>query len=179
MDHNSSEIRKLQHYLNNLAKRITNKKPLMVKIAGIMHTGVEKTFEEEGRPKWKQLAKSTIRDRTRKGYWPGKILQREGMLIRSIIPRATEDQSIVATNEPYAAILHFGGVINMAARSETFVRNRYKRKPKKGKFKKGSKRGRGFSFKAYRIVIPPRPYMLIREPEVDEIIEAIENHILD
>ena len=46
-------------------------------------------------------------------------------------------------------------------------------------FKKGTKEGKGFTFKAYEITIPPRPFMVIREPEIDEIIGAVEKHIMN
>jgi len=174
---NSHEIKKLSDFLNSLEKKVQPSKPLMTKIAGIMHGGVERNFEEEGRPKWKPLAKSTIKNRDRKGYWPGKILQMEGNLVRSLTPGSTDTQSFVETNEVYAAPLHYGHTFNRSARSETFQRNRYSRGAKRGKFKKGSTRGKGFTFKAYKTTIPPRPFMLIKEPEIDEIIDVVKDHI--
>ena len=58
--------------------------PAMRRAAGIMHDAVEENFEQEGRPKWKSLAASTIKQRSKDGSWPGKVLQRRGNLARSI-----------------------------------------------------------------------------------------------
>lgn len=180
MNNNSAEIRKLNTFLTGIRDKVKPDKNLMTKIAGIMHAGIERNFLEEGRPeKWKPLAKRTVADRKRKGFGPEHpILQRKQQLLRSIIPRANQNQSIVATNEVYAAIQHFGGVITMPARSELFLRNRYVKGKKKGKFKKGTTRGKGFTFKEHKIVIPPRPFMLFNEPEVDEIIKTVEGQML-
>ncbi|MBI5727558.1 MAG: phage virion morphogenesis protein, partial [Ignavibacteriales bacterium] len=58
--------------------RLTGKRELYQRIASDLLEAVYKNFEAEGRPeKWKTLAPSTIRERRRKGYWPGKILQRQ------------------------------------------------------------------------------------------------------
>ena len=56
----------------------------MKHIAGIMLDSVEENFEKEGRPdKWTSLAKPTIKQRIKKGYWPGRILQVRGELAAS------------------------------------------------------------------------------------------------
>jgi len=74
----------LQRALNQLAEKTSNLRPLMKNIAGILEDSVEENFEQQGRPKWKGLAKSTIVQRTKKGYYPGKILQMRGELASSI-----------------------------------------------------------------------------------------------
>jgi phage gpG-like protein len=61
--------------LKRIEQKMGNMRPVMRVIAGIMHDAVEENFEKEGRPKWKPLKKSTIKQRERKGHWPGKILQ--------------------------------------------------------------------------------------------------------
>lgn len=56
-------------------------------------------------------------------------------------------------------------MINKAARSETFVRNRYTKGPKSkafggmGLFKKGTTAGKGLTFKAHSVTIPQRQFM--------------------
>ncbi len=82
--------------------------PAMRRAAGIMHDAVEENFEQEGRPKWKSLAASTLRQRAKEGS-TGKILQRRGNLARSITRHADADSAMVGTNLVYAAIHQLGG----------------------------------------------------------------------
>lgn len=74
-----------------------------------MADAVEENFKQEGRPEWTKLKDSTIKLRTQKGYWPGKILQTRGELAASITSNYDESSAIVGTNKVYAAIHQFGG----------------------------------------------------------------------
>lgn len=165
---------------NSIFKRIKDKaqdlSPLMKKIAADMKDAVYQNFEEEGRPKWKPLAKSTIRERRKLGYWPGKILQRRsggGGLLGSITSRYDSHTAEVGTNKVYAAMHQYGGTINQAARSSTYVQQRYKRGSKKGKFKRTSEKnrvfGQGFTYKARSITVPARPFLKITDEELQAI----------
>lgn len=90
------------------------------------------------------------------------ILIQSGDLERSIQVKNKDANSVVvgtAGQIPYAQIHNEGGIIHQAARSETFVRNRYKKGINTGKFKKGVKAGKGLTFKERDIVIPKRQYM--------------------
>lgn len=66
---------------------------------------------------------------------------------------------------PYARIHNEGGEITQAARSELFVRNRYKKGAKgkmfggMGAYKKGTTKGKGLSFKQRTITIPKRQFI--------------------
>lgn len=82
--------------------------PAMRSASGIMHDAVEENFEEEGRPKWKSLAASTLRQRAKEGS-TGKILQRRGNLARSITRHYDAESAIVGSNLVYAAIHQLGG----------------------------------------------------------------------
>lgn len=98
--------------LEALAERIEDNRPLMREIAGILLDSVEENFEHEGRPPWPDLAPATIAERERKGYWPGRILQRRGGgggLAGSIQTDAGLDYAMVGTNKRYAAIHQLGG----------------------------------------------------------------------
>jgi len=95
--------------LKNLSKKVEDMTPVMRIIAGIMHDAVEENFEKEGQPKWTPLAPATIKQREKKGHWPGKILQQSGQLASSISKKATSKSAIVGTNKVYAAIQQFGG----------------------------------------------------------------------
>lgn len=164
--------------INELSKNAQNTAPLMRKISGDMMDSVEENFEREGRPRWKSLAESTIESRKKKKKWPGKILQVTGRLAKSIIVKTSKFEAVLGTNLKYARIHQKGGVINMSARSETFVRSRYIRGAKKGKFKKGTKSGRGFTFGSHSIKIPARPYLKISNNELSGIENRILNHLM-
>lgn len=55
------------------------------------------------------LAKPTVKQRSKKGYWPGRILQVRGELAASITSKYDENSAVVGTNKAYAAIHQFGG----------------------------------------------------------------------
>jgi len=101
--------RQLQKELEELVKKAVDRRQLMRSVAGIMHYAVEENFAEEGRPKWVPLHQKTIKQRQRKGYWPGQILQQTGRLAASISTYSDNDKAVVGTNVVYAAIHQFGG----------------------------------------------------------------------
>lgn len=104
------EDQELTNLLLKLASKAVNTTSLMRNIAGIMLDSVEENFEKEGRPdKWEKLKPSTIKQRTKKGYWPGRILQMRGELAASITSKYDNNSAIVGTNKIYAAIHQFGG----------------------------------------------------------------------
>ena len=47
-----------------------------------------------------------------------------------------------------------------------------------GHLRKELDKSNGFNFKACTITIPLRPFMLISEPEIDEIITTVKDQIL-
>lgn len=99
----------MQQALNQLAEKTLDLRPLMRNIAGILEDSVEENFEQQGRPKWKGLKKPTIEYRTKKGYYPGKILTMRGELAASITSNYDDNSAVVGTNKVYAAIHQFGG----------------------------------------------------------------------
>lgn len=121
--------KKLQQTLDKLYEKTSNLRPLMKNIAGIMSDSVEENFKQEGcqghsimsttnsglqnlnggTEKWAELAESTIKQRKKKGYWPGKVLQMRGELAASITGEYSQNSAMVGTNKEYAAIHQFGG----------------------------------------------------------------------
>jgi len=75
------------------------------------------------------------------------------------IIQTTPTSVTIGDDVPYMAVHNNGGEISKAARSETFVRNRFARGPKKGKFKKGTTEGQGLSFKAHTFNMPQRKFI--------------------
>ncbi|HSA05668.1 MAG TPA: phage virion morphogenesis protein [Candidatus Gastranaerophilales bacterium] len=101
--------KKLLRALNQLAEKTSDLRPLMKNIAEILADSTEENFEQQGRPKWEGLKKPTIEYRTKKKYWPGKILQMRGELASSITSSYDENSAIIGTNKVYAAIHQLGG----------------------------------------------------------------------
>ncbi|MDD5391196.1 MAG: phage virion morphogenesis protein [Gallionellaceae bacterium] len=104
-----SNLPQVSILLTELAQRVENASPLMGTISGIMHDEVEENFAQQGRPKWLGLAPSTIKVRTKRGTWPGMMLQVSGQLAASITPSSDARSAKVSTNKKYAAIQHSGG----------------------------------------------------------------------
>ncbi|GAB4327357.1 MAG: hypothetical protein Kow0037_00840 [Calditrichia bacterium] len=156
---------------------ILNLQPLMQNIAGIMHHAVEENFEKQGRPPWPALAKSTIRQRKKRGTWPGKILQQSGQLAASVYQKATANTAVVGTNKQYAAAQQLGALIRRAPRSALYIHNRYKKGKNKGRFKKGTRSGRGFSYGTHTIRIPPRPFLQLSNSEIEQIEQTIGQYL--
>jgi phage gpG-like protein len=106
-----------------------------------------------------------------KRYKPkrGSMMIRSSKLMNSIRDSETTASKVVisAGNSKiaYARIHNEGGTISRGARTETFVRNRYTRGAKSkafgglGLFKKGTKAGKGLTFKAHSFNMPRRQFM--------------------
>lgn len=161
------------------AEAMGNTRPLMRDMAGIMHRAVEDNFEEEGRPKWKDLASSTkLSYQMRGGDWKalrgggsvsvgafgGRILQRSGQLAASIVQSFDAQMAVVGTNKVYAAIHQFGG------RTKPHVI-----RPK-------NKRALSFGGIVVRQVnhpgsnIPARPFLLLAPRDLRDMVEASRLH---
>lgn len=96
--------------LLQVAQKCEDMRPLMKNIAGIMADATEQNFENEGRPdKWQELAKRTIKQRTKTKHYPGKILQVEGRLALSVTTQYDNDSVVIGSNLAYARIHQLGG----------------------------------------------------------------------
>lgn len=160
------EYRAVITALRNAAGDMADTRPLMRAVAGIMMRAVEDNFEQEGRPKWKDLASSTKLTRSKEGKWPGKILQRSGRLAASIVRSSTSTQAQVGTNVVYAAIHNFGG------RTKPHV------------IRAKNKRALAFGGIVVRQVnhpgsqIPARPFLRLTPRDLADIVDAAHMHHL-
>lgn len=78
-----------------------------------LHMRVLHCFDTESSPSgapWAPLALSTIAQRQRLGFWPGKILDRHGVtgLLGSITHEAGPNSVELGTNSPHAGYLQLG-----------------------------------------------------------------------
>jgi len=171
---------KLTKAIQEKIARLRDRKPLMEILAGDLENAVQSNFRTEGARlpggKWKELKPATIK--RKKGN--ASILVGKGNLQNSIARSFNNNEALAGTNLPYAAIHQFGGTINMAARSEIFKRT----KNKKGKFKKLPKDfpkrvlGRGYTFGAYQINIPARPFLAVNEDDWATMLGHVVEYVL-
>ncbi len=177
-------LQQINSFIASIKEKFKPNRELMVKISEEMHASVMNEFHTEGAGSggWAPLKPATIKQKRRRNF-SDAILQGRGDLVRSIQKTATDTESIVHTNKPQAAILNFGGTIYQGARSETFLRNRYMRGKKKGRFKKGKMEGgqgeyfAGQTFSERIIRIPPRPFMVLTENYSNNILNIIRRHV--
>jgi phage virion morphogenesis protein len=107
--------RHVEQELGRILRHVQYTRPLMAQISNELLSLTEKAFDREGHPdKWPTLALSTIRSRTRKGYWPGQILQVSTVgLAASIQPWHGDREAGIGAgagkSKAYAVIHQFGG----------------------------------------------------------------------
>jgi len=98
--------------LGDLALKLEDLSPVMRPIAAELLSGMKQAFVDEADPKtgtpWQRLADSTIKQRTKLGYWPGKKLQRTGRLVSSLVSDSGPTFAIAGTNLVYATTQNFG-----------------------------------------------------------------------
>ena len=87
--------------------------PVMIEIAGHLQDSVAESFQRQAAPPdgeaWKPLAETTVEERRRTNYGPEEpILQRDGGLLRSILPYSDDDSAVAESNLIYAATHQFG-----------------------------------------------------------------------
>ena len=66
-------------------------------------------FQEEGRPKWKDLSEKTKTARKKTGHYPGQILQVSGQLALSVTTQYDDESAVIGSNKAYATIHQLGG----------------------------------------------------------------------
>ena len=80
-------------------------------IGAVMQLAIEDQFQQEGSylgSGWSSLAASTIKQRERKGKWPGSIMQVTGRLRSSFTYSLAGSTLTFGTNVEYAKYLHHG-----------------------------------------------------------------------
>lgn len=161
----------LQQFFDKLSNKVINLKPLMLNVSEIMLASVMKNFRNEAAngKKWKRLAHSTIKQRKKKGYWPGRILQRRGGgdgLKASIQSSHGDDFAQVGTNKVYAAIHNYGGVISQSS-IKSYIRKKSSgleaSKPKKNKMR--------------QIRIPARPFLVINDKDLVRVQKTVLDYL--
>ncbi|MCX7907950.1 MAG: phage virion morphogenesis protein [Ignavibacteria bacterium] len=176
--------------VENFKQQILNKiqnpdlTSLLPVIQNIVKSSIDQNFISEGRfgdglfgggnQKWKKSQRALKQS--------GQTLSDTGRLASSIQVVATQQGNSLniqaGSNLQYAAIHNFGGIIRIPARSRLYAQKRFSQSNKKGKFKKGTTFGKGFTTKSYTINIPPRPYLVLQDEDVVEILKKITEKII-
>ena len=103
----------VENILQGLMSRLGNLKPATRLMGEIVLESIVTNFEQGGRPgKWDPLAAATIRQRQRKGKWPGRILVQSGHaggLLGAIAYTPGDTSVTIHANKRYARIHHYGG----------------------------------------------------------------------
>jgi phage gpG-like protein len=190
-----------QDYLDQIAGKIGNMSEVMGMIGEIILSSVDENFERGGRykeagsyegggSKWVDLKPGTKKARARKGKWPGKILLVKGQLVGSLHPSPFEDRVEIGSNLVYAAIHNFGGTIHRTVKA-----GNVRLQSRHGKLLKGKTGGAIFSGsehqhtlhpirdhkigKPYTITIPARPFMVVQDEDLTEIIRAVQEFLTE
>ena len=101
--------------LRQLVGKVKDTAPAMRAISHTLLDSIEQAFEDEANPEtgapWQTLAPSTILARTKRGKWPGKMLQlSQGGLASSFSASSSRLHAAASSNKPYARIHHLGGM---------------------------------------------------------------------
>lgn len=162
----NTDFTDLNKTLGEILSRADHPRPALEEIAPIMSNEFQTNFDEEGRPERWPVSKRVQKH-------GGQTLTDTAALRHSLLTPQIADRSItLGSNLPYAAIQLFGGEIKRFAHSELFLRNRFVRGEKAGRFKKGTKAGKGSTFKEYSINIPAHNYLFIA-PQTQETFAGI------
>lgn len=167
---------KVLERLNQIVTTLGNTAPLMNEISLVLLAQTEQAFAQGGNPvPWEALSARTIKDRSRRGTWPGQILQDSGQLVASVTASSGRDFAQISSNKAYAAVMQFGGVIHHDAYSiktklRTDAKGNLLRQGDEGKkknlavfAKKSHKRAveRIAEHPAHDVTMPARPFMPI------------------
>jgi phage virion morphogenesis protein len=175
--------------LQEILSRMGNLAPMLKAIGEVGLRSIRENFERGGRPTpWKELAKSTIKARTRRGHWPGKILEERGVgggLLGSINYQLEGSNKVTfSAVKEYAAIHNFGGTVHnpgTQSRGRALFFRKFRSGPRKGRTQFSRERGATMGMRIHigphDITIPKRSYMLLQDDDWQEIIRLGEDYL--
>ena len=127
--------------------------------------------------KWQALSPAYLK---RKPKNKNRILFLDGYLANTLRYQVTGAELLFGSNRPYAAIQHFGGEIDIAARSQqTYFRQDSKTGEVGQRFvsKRKSNFAQWASIGAYKIRIPARPFLGTSDADDQELAAIAERHL--
>jgi phage gpG-like protein len=162
-------ISALQEELRALGRDLDNFRPaLRAAVREVVIPSIRTNFSAGGRPQWEPLASSTIERRLRQGTGT-QILVESGRLQRAATQFARwdigRDQAKITnwpSNVRVRAAVHQGGATVNFAGGERRTRHLG---PRRGVVRPRVRA----EVKAYTVVIPPRPFLLLQDEDVRQI----------
>lgn len=168
-----------QSALDRLQQKLGDLSPALRDIGEYLMVAHHQRFKDQVAPDgtpWAALSPSYQR-RKKKNH--NRILFLDGNLANRLRYQVSDSELQFGSNERYAAIHHFGGEINIAARSQKMyfkqnkdgsVGNRFTKK-KNSNFEQWGTRG------AHTIKIPARPFLGTSEADNEEILLLLSEHL--
>lgn len=148
--HNADEVTAA---LNRLLERSNDLTEPMAAIAAVMESATEAAFANQADPTtgvpWAPLSDTTKTQRSKKGSWPGQILQVSGGLAASIESQSDSHSASIGTNKIYAPVHFFGA--------------------SKGEFGNGAPWGD----------IPARPFLGLSSEDESDILDILDQFLAD
>ncbi|MCY1296327.1 phage virion morphogenesis protein [compost metagenome] len=147
--------------VNEAAAALADPKPMLRDIGEYLLIAHDRRFASQASPDgtpWKALSPAYLK---RKRKNPDKILVLDGYLKNTLRYQVTDDELLFGTNRKYGAIHHFGGEIDVAARSQ----QAYFKQSKDGEVgnqfvsKRRSNFAQWVTIGAHKIHIPARPIL--------------------
>lgn len=158
------DAKDLINTLSDMQEKLRDLSPLMMELSEAIKDSALENFKEQGRPKWPDISPLTKKIRTKKGYWPGKILTMRNELAGSITSDYGPNYALAGTNKIYANIHQFGGTIKPKTKPFLFI--------PLGK----DKDGKMDYAKLKSAKIPPRPFLNLTDSDINDMQKTVENY---
>lgn len=151
-----------QAVINEAATAMGNPAPMLRDMGEYLMIAHDQRFASQTAPDGTPWQALSPRYQRRKKKNQDKILQLDGYLKNTLRYQVNGDELVFGSNRKYAAIQHFGGEIDIAARSQQAYFRQDKRSGEVGNRFVG--RGRSnfaqwVTIGAYKIRIPARPFL--------------------
>lgn len=147
--------------INEAAQTMGNPEPMLRDMGEYLMIAHDARFASQTAPDGTPWTPLSPRYRRRKRKNQDKILQLDGYLANTLRYQVGGNELVFGSNRPYAAIQHFGGEIQVAARSQ----QAYFRQGKDGEVgnqfvkRRASNFAQWVSMGPYSIRIPARPFL--------------------
>ncbi|WP_430318053.1 phage virion morphogenesis protein [Pseudomonas nitroreducens] len=166
--------------LQSAVDLLQNPAPMFKDMGEYMRFALDVRFETKTAPDgtpWQALSPAYLK---RKKKNQDKILVLDGYLRNELRYQSSENELLVGSNRPYAAIHHFGGEIQIAARSQqAYFRHDSKTNEVSRNFvsKQKANFAQWVSLGPYTIKIPARPWLGTSPEDDDELLAIAHKHL--
>lgn len=168
--------------IDRLYKAVLDTSPAFQDIGELALLTVRGYFDRQEAPDgspWQQLSPAYLAYKRRRRF-RASILQKRGVLFKSVAYSASRNEAQVGTNLVYGRIHQFGGEIKRAASRRT-LNFKVNKRTGRSRFARGSKANfqQDVNVGAYTISIPARPYLSLGDDPkfVEAAAATLEDHI--